>query len=538
MAQISHRDLQSIQEARDLAERAHAAAQTMRSFTQEDADRICANMARKGFEAAESLAKMAAEETGFGKWQDKQIKNEFATRDLWDYIKDMKTAGFLDAEGPVRRIAEPMGIVAGIIPATNPTSTAMYKAIISLKSRNAVVLSPHPSAVQCIVKSADIMREAAVEAGAPADAVLCATVPELPGTHELMAHDKVGVILATGGAGLVKAAYSAGKPAYGVGPGNVPAFIEKTADPEKAVKDIVLSKCFDNGTVCASEQSIVVDRSLDQQVRGLLQAEKCHFCSPDEIRKLEVVMLIPGRGINPLIVGRPSYKIADLAGFSVPHDTAMLIVEIGGVGPDYPLSVEKLSPVICYYLADGWEQGCELCLRIINYGGVGHTLTLHTSDNSVVERFALEKPVMRVLVNTPGTHGAIGYSTGLAPSMTLGCGTWGGSITADNVTPMHLLNIKRLAYETNPLHKGKTGFGVVGENVKWRYDDDYRYRPVTEINTPSQPAQPASLPRPNSSVIAAPSPQTERVISPETTYGDGITEGEVDRVIREFKGRK
>lgn len=525
MTYLSSKDLLSIQEARDMAERAYAAAQKMRVFSQEDADRICANMARAGFEAAETLAKMAVEETGFGKWQDKKIKNEFASRSLWEYIKDMRTVGFLDPEGPVRRIAEPMGVVAGIVPTTNPTSTAIYKSIISLKSRNSIVLSPHPSAVNSINKAADIMRDAAAQAGAPAEAVLCMKIPELAGTHELMSHKFVGVILATGGTGLVKAAYSAGKPAYGVGPGNVPAFIEKSADAEKAVKDIVISKCFDNGTVCASEQSIVVDKSLEAEVRKLLIEHKCRFCTGEEIKKLEAAMLIPGRGINPKIVGQPSFKIAAMAGFSVPEDTNMLIVEIGGVGKEFPLSVEKLSPVICFYVVDGWEQGCEMCLKIINYGGIGHTMTLHTNDNEVVERFALEKPVMRVLVNTPSTHGAIGYSTGLAPSMTLGCGTWGGSITADNVTPIHLLNIKRLAYETNPLHKGKNTLTSSGK-TRWRYDDNYRYRQVTDNANPIEKEKTVK-----SRTIPS------RINDSDAVYGDGITENQVDEIIRNFKKR-
>ena len=536
MSDLTHRDLQSIQEARDMAVRAHAAAQILRSFSQSDIDRICKNMADKVFAAAESLAKMAVEETGFGIWQDKKIKNEFVSRNLWEFIADMKTVGFLDPEGPVRRIAEPMGVVAGIIPSTNPTSTAIYKAIISLKSRNAIVLSPHPSAVNCIMASADIMREAAVEMGAPADSVLCMTVSELSGTHELMSRPQVGVILATGGTGLVKAAYTAGKPAYGVGPGNVPAFIEKTADPAKAVKDIVISKCFDNGTVCASEQSIVCDISLDKIVRQHLLEQNCHFCSPDEIKKLESLMIIPGGAINPKIVGQPSYRIASMSGFTVPENTSMLIVEIGGVGKQYPLSVEKLSPVICYYTVDGWEQGCDLCLQIINFGGIGHTMTIHTNDKSVVERFALEKPVMRVLVNTPGAHGAIGYSTGLAPAMTLGCGTWGGSITADNVTPMHLLNIKRLAYETIPVNQGVNKM-TAADKTRWRYDDHYRYRPVTEIpaamNNPPSPSRTET----KSSVVANPSPQTEKIILPDTAYGDGITESQVDEIIRSFNKR-
>jgi len=523
MVQLQDRDLLSQQEARELAERAYTAAQQMRVFSQFEVDRICQNMAKRGFEAAEELAKMAAEETGFGKWEDKKVKNEFATKSLWEYIKDLKTVGFLDPEGAVRRIAEPMGVVAGIIPSTNPTSTAMYKAIISLKSRNSAVMSPHPAAAKCILKAVEWLHEAAEEAGAPKDALLCMTVAELPGAHELMSHPKVGVILATGGTGLVKAAYSAGKPAYGVGPGNVPAFIEKTADAEKAVKDIILSKCFDNGTVCSSEQSIITDISLDQTVRRLLIEYKCHFCSPEEIKLLEKIMLLPGQKINPRIVGQSSYHIAQRAGFSVAEDTTMLIVEIGGVGADYPLSVEKLSPVICYFTADGWEEGCELCLKIINYGGLGHTMTLHTKDNEVVERFALEKPVMRVLVNTPSTHGAIGYSTGLAPSLTLGCGTWGGSITADNVTPMHLLNIKRLAYETEPLNPPKTRIAAAGK-TKWRYDEQYRYRPMTD-----------EVFKRDTTAVKPDGKKDAPLVS--KTYGEGISETQVAEIIRTFKKR-
>ena len=536
MTELSYRDLQSIQQARDLTERAHQASLILRNFTQTDADRIAESMAEAGFAESERLAKMAVEETGFGKWEDKLIKNQFVTRDLWDYIKDMKTVGFLDDEGTVRRIAEPMGVVAAVVPSTNPTSTALNKAIISLKARNAVVLSPHPAAVRCISETAEIMKRAAVKAGAPEDAVCWMTVPELPGTHELMSHPKVGVILATGGTGLVKAAYSAGKPAYGVGPGNVPAFIEKTADPEKAVKDIVLSKCFDNGTVCASEQSIIVDRSLDETVRRLLKQQRSYFCTQEEIRKLEAVMILPERGINPKIVGRSSFKIARTAGFTVPEDTTMLVVEIEGVGNEYPLSIEKISPVICYFTVDGWEEGCEFSLKVIYHGGLGHTMVLHTNDKQVLERFALEKPVMRVLVNTPASHGAIGYSTDLAPSMTLGCGTWGGSITADNVTPMHLLNIKRLAYETKSINAGKTTITASSSETRWRYDDQYRYRPVTEA-PPVESSSGQTVLKSNKSSDDKPPSPARRTIPPETTYGEGITEDQVGKIIREFKAR-
>ncbi len=511
MSQLTDNDLLSIQEARTLTDQAFAAAQELRGFSQDAVDRIAESMARAGFEASERLAKMASEETGFGRWEDKLAKNHLATANLWAYIKDMKTVGFLDDPCPVRRVAEPMGVVAAIIPSTNPTSTALYKAIIALKARNSVVLSPHPAAVNCIRETAAVMQRAAMEGGAPEDSVLCMTVPELAGTNELMSLPKVGVVLATGGTALVKAAYSSGKPAYGVGPGNVPAFIEKTADPVKAVNDITVSKCFDYGTVCSSEQSIVVDRSLDSEVRALLKSTGSHFCSPEEISLLEKAMILPGLKVNPRIVGQSSAKIAEIAGFSVPEDTKMLVVEIGGVGEDYPLSIEKLSPVICYYVVDGWEEGCEMCLKIIRHGGLGHTMALHSRDDNVVERFALEKPVMRVLVNTPATHGAVGLTTALPPALTLGCGTWGGSITGDNVTPMHLLNFKRLALETTPLQAGE-GLQTPDEaqSVRWRYDEQFRYRPVRDDSEPGE-------------------------TTANNSYGEGISEDSIRKIIADFK---
>ena len=533
MENLTDRDLLSIQEARSLAERAHTAAQILRSFTQEQVDAISRAMCDAGFKESERLARLAVDDTGFGRYEDKILKNRFATRDLGEYIKDMKTVGFLDPPGPVRRVAEPMGVVAAVIPSTNPTSTALYKAIISLKARNSIVMSPHPGARNCIMETGKVMDDAARSAGAPEGSVNCMTIPELAGTNELMRHPKIGVILATGGTGLVKAAYSAGKPAFGVGPGNVPAFIERTADPEKAVKDITASKCFDNGTICASEQSIVVDKPLDSRVRELLKSTGSHFCAPEETAKLERAMITHTGGIDPKIVGQPSTQIASIAGFSIPDDTKMLIVEIDGVGKDFPLSIEKLSPVICYYVVDGWEAGCELSIEILEFGGMGHTMALHTNDRNVVERFALEKPAMRVTVNTPASQGGIGYTTNLAPALTLGCGTWGGSVTGDNIDPSHLLNIKRLAYETKPINPGKTTLDT-GSSIRWRYDDQYRYRPETEI----QSAQPAESPfKPRSSVIPSPSPQTEKLIEPDKTYGDGISEVEVGRVMREFGGK-
>jgi acetaldehyde dehydrogenase (acetylating) len=278
-----------------------------------------------------------------------------------------------------------------------------------------------------------------------------------------------------------------------------------------------------------------VDKPLDAKVRELLIDHRSHFCSQEEIRQLEKLMLLPGQKINHKVVGQPSVKIASMAGFSVPEDTTMLIVEIGGVGKEYPLSIEKLSPVICYYVVDGWEAGCELCIKIINHGGIGHTMTLHSSDARVIERFALEKPVMRVLINTPATHGAIGYTTGLAPALTLGCGTWGGSITADNVTPMHLLNIKRLAYETAPIHKSKTSEISPEVKVHWRYDEQYRYRPASRAS--SMISEETAKDKPKASVIPRPSIQTEKLILPDKKYGDGISEAQVQEIVKKFPRR-
>lgn len=521
------RDLSSVQEVRELLERAEATVPAMRELSQKDVDRITEAMADAGYKAAESLAKMAVEETGFGKYEDKVTKNRFATRNLLQYIAPLKTVGFIaeDPVGKVLKIAEPMGVVAAIIPSTNPTSTALYKMIIAMKARNPIVLSPHSSAVSCTIEACNILAEAAQRAGAPKGSILCMSIPEISGTQELMKHPITKVILATGGTGLVKAAYSAGKPAFGVGPGNVPAFIERTADVRKAVKDIVVSKTFDYGTVCASEQSIIADLPVKDEAVTELKRNNAYFCSQQEIAALEKVMIKPAGGINPGIVGQPAFRIAEMAGFEVSRETSMLVVPLEGVGKKYPLSIEKLSPVICFYEADGWEKGCERCLEVINFGGLGHTLVIHSRDEKIIREFALKKPVFRVLVNTPGTHGAIGYTTGLEPALTLGCGTWGGSITADNVTPLHLINIKRLAYEINPLHEGETSMQKK-PTTRWRYDEQYRYRPTEEAK--KEPEKKADAP-----VSPAPLPGAEK------KYGSsGITEEQVEAIIKEFTKNK
>lgn len=442
------RDLASVQEVRELLKKAKEAEEILKDMSQSQVDGIVENMAKEGYNHAAELARMAVEETGFGVYEDKIIKNRFATEHLANFIRDMKTVGII-AEYPGKKmveIAAPMGVVAGIVPSTNPTSTAMYKAIISVKSRNTIVLSPHPSAVKCTMRAAEIVHRAAVAAGAPEGVVGCMSIPTMEGTHELMHHPITSVILATGGSAMVKAAYSAGKPAFGVGPGNVPAFIERSADIKKAVRDIFTSKTFDNGTICASEQAIVTEHVIKEEVIREIRRQGGYFLSPAEADQLAKAVVQPRGGLNPQIVGQPAVKIAAMAGLAVPDGTRVLVAPQGGVGKDYPLSMEKLSPILAFYAEENWEQACERCIELLNFGGIGHSLVIHSQNEQVIREFAFKKPVFRILVNTPSSQGAIGYSTGLDPALTLGCGTWGGSITSDNVTPLHLINKKRLAY--------------------------------------------------------------------------------------------
>jgi acetaldehyde dehydrogenase (acetylating) len=445
-------DLLSIQEARSLLARAKKAQQLFKDFSQEQVDKIVKAMSEAGYEARERLAKLAVEETGFGKWQDKVKKNIVGTKMLHDYIKEMKTCGIVNKthQGKVWEVATPMGVVAALIPTTNPTSTMMYKAIISLKSRNAIVASPHPRAIRCTSEAAKIVAEAAKKAGAPDDLILCMSRPTLEGTSELMRHELTSVILATGSSAMVRAAYSSGKPAYGVGSGNVPAFIERSANVQKAVADILFGKTFDNGTLCSSEQAIVCDLPIKTKVVEELRKRGAYFVSSEEKQKLERYMF--PKGLNPEVVGMSAVFIAERAGFSAPPQTVVLVAELGAVGKKEILSAEKLSPVLAFYVEDGWEAGCKRCIELLEFGGIGHSLALHTQNEMVIEQFALHKPAHRILINTVAAVGAVGYTTALAPAMTLGPGTIGGSITTDNITPLHLLNIKRIGFETSPVN--------------------------------------------------------------------------------------
>lgn len=446
------RDLASITEARQLARRAKQAQAVLAECTQAQIDAFVEAMARAAASHAEVLAQLAVDETGYGVVADKIQKNLFSARKVYEFIKPIQTVGVVNRleDRGVVEIAEPFGVVAAIVPSTNPTSTAIYKILIAIKARCAIVLSPHPAAVKCITRTAEIMADAGKRAGLPEGAVTWMTTVTLEGTQELMKHRDVAVILATGGMGLVRAAYSAGKPAYGVGPGNAPAYIERTADIKKAVRDIIIGKTFDNGVLCSAENAVVVDEPIAEDVRREFVAAGGYFLSPAEVDAVGKVLVTPQRLPNPALVGRPATHIASKAGLTVPPETRVLLAPLAGVGRDYPLSIEKLCPVLAFYVVTDWHDGCERCKQILRYGGMGHTMAIHSRDDRIILEFGLKKPAFRICVNTPTTHGSIGLTTGLDPAMTLGCGGYGGNITSDNISPRHLLNIKRLAFEIVP----------------------------------------------------------------------------------------
>ena len=442
------RDLESIQQARSLLDKAFQAQARLSEFSQDQVDSVVRQMAEAGLGSAEKIARMAVEETGFGNVADKILKNKFGAEFVHEAIKDLRTVGIIreDRKEGILEIASPVGVIAAIIPSTNPTSTTINKALIALKGRNTIVFSPHPSAVGCIRETSRILSEAAVAAGAPEGSIGCLSQSTIEGTRELMSHRKTALILATGGHGLVKAAYSVGKPAFGVGPGNVPAYVESSADIPQAIQDIFAGKCFDNGTLCSSEQAIITDAAIKNRVIEEIKHNGGHFLNEQEIQALGQVVVTPRRTVNPKIVGKPAATIAALAGIRIPEGTRVLVAPLSGVGRDYPLSIEKLSPILAFYVEKDWEAACDRCIELLNYGGLGHTLAIHSKNDEIVRQFGLQKPVFRIVVNTQSALGAVGYTTRLFPSMTLGCGTLGGNITSDNISPLHLINIKRVAY--------------------------------------------------------------------------------------------
>ena len=447
------RDLQSIQEVRDLVANAKKAQRELAEFSQEKIDRIIYEIAKDCAANAQKLAKMAVEETGFGVWEDKVLKNLLGSTITYESCKDMKTVGVIkeDKAAGLIEVGVPMGIVAALIPSTNPTSTTMYKSIISIKAGNAIVISPHPNAKNCIIETVKIIQQAAKRAGAPDNIVQAISLTTIDATNTLLKHKDIGVILATGGEAMVRAAYSSGNPAIGVGPGNGPAYIEKSADIPMAVKRIFDSKTFDNGTICASEQSIVTESCIKDKVVEEVKKQGGYFLNAEETKKLSGFILRANGTMNPQIVGKSAKVIADMAGFSIPEGTRVLVSEQTEVSKTNPYSREKLCPILAFYTENSWEDACERCMQILYNEGVGHTMTIHSQNDKIIREFALKKPVSRLLVNTPGALGGVGATTNLSPALTLGCGAVGGSATSDNISPLNLINIRRVAYGVREL---------------------------------------------------------------------------------------
>ncbi len=441
-------DPAALEEVRSKVEKAYAAWLTYRNFTQERIDAIVEKMASAGREHARKLAAMAVEETSYGNADDKVAKNLLAAEWLPRAMRGMKTVGLL-REIPEHKIVEygvPVGVIAAIIPTTNPTSTVIYKTLISLKAGNGIVISPHPHAKKCTCETAEILAKAAEAAGAPDGIIQCLVNPTLEATQALMRHERTAVILATGGHGMVRAAYSSGKPAFGVGPGNVAVLIERTADIPEAIAKVVEGKSFDYGTVCSSEQAVVAEEALRPAITAEFQARKAYFCTDEQKQALGKLLVTPNWTINAKCVGQSPAKIAQMAGFSVPPGTTVIVAELEGVGKQHPLSVEKLSPVLALYFVKDHRAALGACEAVARFGGLGHTSVIYSKDDKRIREFAMRMPTMRVLVNTPAPHGSVGLTTNVFPSMTLGCGAAAGNSTGDNVGPQHLINIKRLAY--------------------------------------------------------------------------------------------
>src|SRR5690242_952396 len=445
---LEDKDLLSIQEVRTKVEKAWAAWQKYRTFSQEQIDAIVERMAAAARANARRLAELAVEETGYGNAKDKYIKNILNCDWLPRRMRGMKTVGVLRElpEEKIVEIAVPLGVVAAVLPTTNPTSTAMYKTLISLKAGNAIVISPHPRAHRCTCETAAVMYQAALEAGAPEDIIQCIDLCTMEGIQVLMRHERTAVILATGGHAMVKSAYSSGKPAFGVGPGNVPVLVDTSADLEDAIAKIVAGKSFDFGTVCSSEQAIVAEYSLRDRIVSLLKHHKAYFCDDAQKEALGKLLIQSNWTVNPQCVGQEPTKIAKMAGFEVPADTSIICCEIEGVGKKHPLSAEKLSPVLSLLFVADFNSALDTSFALLKFGGAGHTAVIYSNNEARIREFGMRMPAMRCLVNTPAPQGSTGITTNVFPSMTLGCGAMAGNSTSDNVGPQHLINIKRLAY--------------------------------------------------------------------------------------------
>lgn len=453
------KDLQSIQEVRNIVSKAKQAQKELAEYSHDRINHIIKTIAESCAEQAERLARMAVEETGFGIAEDKTLKNLLGSTMTYEYIKDQKTIGIIKeyTGNGVMEVAVPMGVIAALIPSTNPTSTTMYKAIISIKAGNSIIISPHPGAKNCIQETVRIIDQAAKKAGAPDRIVQCISIATKEATDALICHRDIGMILATGGEAMVRAAYSSGNPAIGVGPGNGPAYIEKTSDIPKAVRQIIESKTFDNGTICASEQSVVTEHCIKDKVVEELKRQGGYFLSEEQSKKLASLMLRSNGTMNPQIVGKSVEAIAKMAGLSIPEGIKVLISEQTKASKDNPYSREKLCPILAFYSEDSWQSACNRCIELLNVEGAGHTMTIHSQDQAVIQEFALKKPVSRLLVNTAAALGGVGVTTALQPAFTLGCGSIGGSSTSDNIGPLNLINIRRVAYGVRELCEFRGG---------------------------------------------------------------------------------
>ena len=436
----------------ELVKKANVAMEDMLNLNQEEIDKIVQSMAKAGLDNHIELAQMAVDETGMGIFEDKITKNIFATEYIYNSIKYKKTVGIVEEnnEEGYMMVAEPIGVIAGVTPVTNPTSTTMFKALISIKSRNPIIFSFHPSAQKCSAEAAKILRDAAIKEGAPKDCIQWIENPSLEASNELMKHKEISIILATGGPGMVKSAYSSGKPALGVGPGNVPCFIEKSADIDQAVNDLILSKSFDNGMICASEQAVIIEDEIYEDVVTLMKKNKCYFVNNEEKELLEkTVINEETKSLNAKIVGQNAYTIAQMSGFEIPKDTKILVAEISGVGEDYPLSKEKLSPVLACIRVKNADEGIEKCVEMTEFGGLGHSACIHSNNDNIILQFSNKVKTGRILINTPSSQGAIGgiYNSN-TPSLTLGCGSMGNNSTTDNISAINLINLKKVTKRT------------------------------------------------------------------------------------------
>ena len=449
------KDLLARQEARVLAKGAEVAQEKLAQMSQQQLDAIVKAVSDAFYSKALELAELAVRETGFGNVEDKITKNQFASRTLWEAIRDMKTVGVLKGSSGDKlwEVGVPVGVIAAIVPSTNPTSTVCYKAMIALKAGCSIVFSPHPKAMECTRRAAQIVAEAAEKAGAPAGSVACLSVPSLDGCKELMSAPQTRLILATGGPAMVRAAYSSGKPAIGVGAGNGPAYIHHSADVEHAIDCIVRSKTFDYGTVCASEQSIVVEKSMEEKVRKVAAGKGFYFMTEEEAGKLAKLLFKPNGTLNPQIVGKSAVTLAQMAGFSVPNFVKVLVAREQEAGPTRPYSMEKLCPVLALFVMDDEDAVLQKAIEVLEHEGSGHTFAIHATDEGVIRKFALQIPVSRFLVNTPAALGGIGASTGLFPALTLGCGAVGGSSSSNNISPLDLINIRRVAWDSGESKK-------------------------------------------------------------------------------------